>query len=91
MTQEDSEEEAKIFTTRVKTLKHIAIDLSHAINAQNDKLNGLEPGFNQTITNLFKNIKNMKENDPKRFRAWVYFLGGTMCLGLLFFVLFILT
>lgn len=89
--QEDSEEEAKIFTTRLQTLKHIAIDLSQEINQQNSRLNNLEPGFNKTITDLFRNIKSMKESDPKRFRAWLYFLLGTLGLGFLFFVLFILT
>lgn len=84
-----SEDEGQVFTTRLKTLQNVAIDLTREIEAQNIKLKKLEPSFHSSLSKIIGTIQSIRRSDPKRLRTWLYFILSGLGLSLLFFVLFI--
>lgn len=83
------EDEGQVFTSRLKVLQNVAIDLTREIEAQNSRLKKLEPSFQASLGKIFSTIQSIKHSDPRRFRLWLYFILGGTGLSLLFFVLFV--
>jgi hypothetical protein len=89
MKKHNEEDEGAVFTSRLKTLQHVAIDLSTELERQNDRLRQLEPSFQGSLSRILSAIAIMRKSDPRKFRAWIYFIFGGFCLAFLFFVLFV--
>jgi hypothetical protein len=85
----DEEDEGLNFTSKLKTLQHVAIDLSAELEAQNNRIMQLEPSFQSSLSRIMSSIAVMRKSDPRRFRAWMYFIFGGLGLSFLFFILFI--
>lgn len=75
MAHSDDEEEA--FVRKIKTLKHVAIDLTDVLKAQNKSIKDLEPGLSGTFFRLRGHLARLHAMDPKRFRGWLCYLGAS--------------
>lgn len=91
MLEYESDDEERILRSRISVLKHVALEMSDEIRSQNIKLKNLEPGFNDTLNSIFRNIKNIRKLKPNHFKTWLYYIGATVIFGFLFFILFVLT
>lgn len=91
MNEQDSDEEANIFRTRVQTLKHVALEISDVIEFQNKELQNLQPGFESTLSNIFRNVGIIRNIKPQYLKTWLWYIGGTLVISFVFFVFFVFT
>lgn len=88
--QEESSDELEAFTRKIRTLNSVASDLREVIEEQNNRVKGIAPHFDGAFGRLKGMIRRVSKSDNKRFRAWIYFLGGSCLVFLLIFVFFII-
>ena len=85
----DQEEEGiENFTKKIKSLKHVAIDLTELIKTQNKKIKDLEPEFNSSYLRLKSTMQQITKADFRRFRGWLYYILASIILFLLLFVFY---
>ena len=89
--EQESDDEGTILRSRVQTLKHVALEISDVLKNQNKDLENLQPGFENKLLSIFKNVKLIKSVKPQYFKTWLYYIGGTLVLFMLFLILFVFT
>lgn len=87
--KEEDEDESIKFMERVKTLQHVAIDLTNTLKDQNERLTKLEPSFQSSLNRILSTIHGIRISDPKRFRSWIYFTLTGIGFIFLIFIFFI--
>lgn len=90
MKDDDSEDEIRAFTRRIESLNDIASNLKDTIKNQNDRIRGIAPEMNGALGRTMKMIKRVARTDGRRFRGWIYYIGATLALFFLIFLLFII-
>lgn len=85
--QEDDDEK---FVNKIRSLKHVAIDLTNVIKSQNKSIQDLEPGFSATFYRLRSHLVQLDRIDPRQFRIWLfYFLTSIFFMFVLFIFYFV--
>lgn len=86
--ESESEDHEDVFINKVRSLKHIATDLTNTIKLQTKNIKELEPGFARSYYQLRGHIAHLHRIDPARFRVWLFYLLTSLFFTVVLFVLF---
>lgn len=87
--QEESDDEIEIFARKIKALNNVAANLNDVINSQNGKLRGITPQMSSAFGRLQNMVRRVAKSDNRKFRGWLYFIGGTILIFFLILIFFI--
>lgn len=86
----EEEEEIHDFRARLKTLQHVAIEITSVLEDQNKKLEENDTVLQKSVRKISHSLKKMSRIGGKRFNVGMYLVLSTLLFVVLFYILFII-
>lgn len=87
--QAENEEEVHDLRTRLRTLRHVAVEIKDVLENQNKKLENHDSLMQRSIKKINTSIRKISLVGRRRFNANVYMVLAALLLLVLFYVFFI--